>query len=200
MAPHDAIDRDAITGAVLAGGRGRRMDGADKGLVLLGGKPLVAQVLLRLAPQVGAVVISANRNLDRYAAFGHPVATDAFGDFAGPLAGVHAALARATTRYLVSVPCDAPYFPTDLVVRLAAALGAAPRALAAVARTGAQPQPVFALYDRHAVYPSLETCLQSGSRKVDAWHATLAPVIVDFDDDAAFRNLNTPEELAAAAP
>jgi len=199
MALHAAIPREAITGAVLAGGRGQRMDGADKGLLPLGDAPLVAHVLGRLVPQVGTVVISANRNRERYAAFGYPVAVDAVGDFAGPLAGIHAALRCATTRYVVTVPCDAPYLPADLVAHLASALCAVDDARAAVARTAARTQPVFALYDRPAVIANLDACLRSGGRKVDAWQATLARVLVDFADATAFRNLNTPEELAAAA-
>lgn len=189
--------RDTITGVVLAGGRGARMDGADKGLVPLAGKPLVEHVLARLAPQVSRVVINANRNVDRYAAFGHPVVLDEIGDFAGPLAGVHATLAYVTTRHVVTVPCDVPALPHDLVTRLCAAL-AASEAAVAVARTGAQAQPVFALYERAAVLASLTAFLRGGGRKVEAWHATLAHVTVDFGDSVAFRNINTPAELAAS--
>jgi len=194
-----AIAREQVTGAVLAGGRGRRMDGADKGLLPLGGKPLVAHVLERLAPQVGAIVINANRNVDRYAAFGHPVVMDEIGDFAGPLAGIHAALAHAGTRHVVTVPCDVPRFPRDLVARLAAALRAQPQAAVAVASTGARTQPVFALYDRIAVLPDLAAFLRDGGRKVEAWQQTLPAAVVAFDADAAaFHNINTPAELAAA--
>ena len=200
MAQGTAIARDQVTGAVLAGGRGRRMDGADKGLVALGNKALVAHVLERLVPQVGAVLISANRNIDRYAMFGHPVVMDEIGEFAGPLAGVHAALAHAATRYVVTVPCDVPRFPAELVSRLAAGLRASPHAVAAVAATGAQPQPVFALYDRIAVLASLAAFLRGAGRKAEAWQQTLATVTVAFDAEiAAFRNINTPAELGAAS-
>lgn len=195
MTPVRAAD---VTGIVLAGGMGRRMGSVDKGLVLLAGAPMVAHVLARLAPQVGAIVINANQNAERYAAFGHPVAPDEVGGFAGPLAGLHAGMARASTPYVVTVPCDSPFLPDDLVARLAAAL-VAQRAQLAVACTGAQPHPVFALVDR-GVRAHLAAFLQSGGRKIDAWYATLAVAAVPFDDEeAAFRNINTPDELAAAA-
>jgi molybdopterin-guanine dinucleotide biosynthesis protein A len=189
----------AITGIVLAGGMGRRMGGVDKGLVALGDRPLVAHVVARLAPQVGALLINANQNLDRYAAFGAPVVPDAVGGFAGPLAGLHAGMTRATTPYVVTVPCDSPFLPADLVSRLAAGLAAA-NAQLAVARTFDQPHPVFALV-RRDVLPDLAAFLDGGGRKIDAWYASLAVVEVPFDDEAdAFRNINTAAELAASAP
>src|SRR5437660_7712009 len=113
-----------ITGIVLAGGQGRRMGGVDKGLVELDGRPLAAHVIARLAPQVSALVINANQNLERYAAFGHPVVPDAVGGFAGPLAGLHAGMTAATRSCVVTVPCDSPFLPLDLVARLAHALEA----------------------------------------------------------------------------
>jgi molybdopterin-guanine dinucleotide biosynthesis protein A len=191
------IARDAITGVVLAGGQGRRMGGVDKGLVELDGRPLVAWVLERLAPQVGSMLINANQNAERYAAFGHPVVSDAVGGFAGPLAGLHAALAAARTAWVATAPCDSPFLPRDLVARLAAA-AAASNATLAVARTFDQPHPVFALV-RVDVAPHLAAFLAAGGRKIDAWYATLAVAEVPFDDEAAaFRNINTAAELAAA--
>jgi molybdopterin-guanine dinucleotide biosynthesis protein A len=192
------IQSSAITGIVLAGGRGRRMGGVDKGLVELDGKPLVAHALARLAPQVGAILINANQNVERYAAFGPPVVQDTVGGFAGPLAGLHAGMTAATTTHVVTVPCDSPFLPHDLVSRLAAAL-AQDDAQLAVARTFDQPHPVFALV-RRDVLPHLAAFLAAGGRKIDAWYATLATVEVAFDDEAdAFRNINTPAELAANA-
>jgi len=186
-----------ITGLVLAGGQGRRMGGVDKGLVLLDGRPLVAHVLERLAPQVADVLINANQNLERYAGFGMPVVPDAVGGFAGPLAGLHAGLARATRELVVTVPCDSPFLPNDLVARLAAAQ-AAHDAQLAVAKTFDQPHPVFALVKR-GVLPHLAAFLEAGGRKIDAWYATLNVIEVPFDDEAeAFRNINTADELAAA--
>src|SRR5689334_12941925 len=111
-----------ITAVVLAGGQGRRMGGVDKGLVALDDKPMVAHVIARLAPQVGAIVINANQNIDRYAALGHPVVSDEVGGFAGPLAGLHAGMAYATAPYVVTSPCDSPFLPEDLVARLGQAL------------------------------------------------------------------------------
>jgi molybdopterin-guanine dinucleotide biosynthesis protein A len=187
-----------VTGVVLAGGLGRRMGGTDKGLVELDGRPLVAHVLERFAPQVDELLISANQNLDRYRAFGVDVVPDAVGGFAGPLAGLHATMTRATQPLVCTVPCDSPFLPADLVARLRAGL-VAKGAQLAVARTFDQPQPVFCLVRRDAC-THLAAFLAAGGRKIDAWYATLAVAEVSFDDEAdAFRNINTADELAAAA-
>jgi molybdopterin-guanine dinucleotide biosynthesis protein A len=186
---------DAVSGIVLAGGQGRRMGGVDKGLQALRGKPMVAWVLERLAPQVGEVVINANKNPEAYAAFGHRVVPDAIGGFAGPLAGLHAGLAAVTHDLAVTVPCDSPFLPADLVARLRAALGAHDLA---VAKTGDQAHPVFSLV-RRAVHRHLGEFLAGGGRKIDAWYASLKVIEVPFDDEAeAFRNINTREELNGA--
>jgi len=191
-----AIARQEITGLVLAGGQGRRMGAVDKGLVELNGSPLVAHAIARLAPQVATLVINANRNQERYAAFGYPVVADAVAGYAGPLAGLQAGLAAAATPWLATVPCDSPFLPADLVARLAKAAGPGGRDVA-VARTFDQPHPVFALVARR-VLPHLEAFLSAGGRKIDSWYATLSVVEVSFDDEAdAFRNINTAEELAA---
>jgi molybdopterin-guanine dinucleotide biosynthesis protein A len=188
----------AVTGVVLAGGQGRRMGGIDKGLVELDGRPMIARVLERFAPQVDEVLINANQNLDRYRAFGFDVVPDAVGGYAGPLAGLHAAMMRATRPLVCTVPCDSPFLPPDLVARLSGALATA-GAQVAVARTFDQPHPVFCLV-RRDVLPHLDAFLAAGGRKIDAWYATLAVVEVAFDDEAeAFRNINTAHELAAAA-
>lgn len=193
--------RRQITGLVLAGGLGRRMSadgaGVDKGLAMLRGKAMVAHVIERLAPQVGEIVINANRNAERYAAFGHRVVPDAIEGYAGPLAGLHAGMRAATTPWIVTAPCDSPFLPDDLVVRLWSALQAADGgpAQVAVARTGGdQPHPVFALVDR-SLLADLEAFLATGRRKIDAWYAPLRVVEVDFPDEQAFRNINTQEEL-----
>lgn len=197
-APAPPIGRDEITGIVLAGGLGRRMSadgkGVDKGLQPFRGRPMVQHAIDRLAPQVGALLINANRNLDVYRTFGWPLITDAIDGFAGPLAGLHAGLRAARTRYVVTVPCDSPFLPLDLVGRLSAALAASPAARLAVARTGMRAHPVFALVER-ALLESLEGFLASGQRKIEAWQAPLGVVHVEFDDEAAFRNINTPQEL-----
>ena len=187
-----------VTGIVLAGGQGRRMGGVDKGWVELDGTPMVAHVLARLAPQVGDVLINANQNLDRYRALGHPVVPDAVGGFAGPLAGLHAGMMFASRELVVTVPCDSPFLPVDLVQRLRAGLVANDAELA-VAKTFDQPHPVFALV-RRDVLANLAAFLEGGGRKIDAWYAALRVVEVGFDDEAdAFRNINTATELKAAA-
>lgn len=187
-----------ITGVLLAGGMGRRMGGADKGLLPFRGKPLAAHVLERLQPQVSALLVNANRELETYAALGYPVIQDAIGGFAGPLAGLHAAMQAARTPLVVTVPCDSPFLPADLVQRLDAAL-TQQHADLAVAVTGDQPHPVFCLC-RTALLPSLTQFLEHGGRKIDAWYAALRVAAVPFDDEAeAFANFNTPQDLEAAA-
>jgi len=184
-----------VTGIVLAGGQGRRMGGVDKGLQLLHGKAMVEHVLGRLAPQVGEILINANQNLEAYARFGYRVVPDAIGGFAGPLAGLHAGLGAATHELVLTVPCDSPFLPLDLLVRLQKQLAGKDLA---VARTGDQPHPVFALV-RTAVKKNLENFLAGGGRKIDAWYATLKVAEVAFDDETdAFRNINTREELNRA--
>jgi molybdopterin-guanine dinucleotide biosynthesis protein A len=186
-----------VTGIVLAGGLGRRMGGIDKGLVPLRGKPLAEHVLSRLAAQVDDALISANQNLDRYAAFGVPVVPDAIAGFAGPLAGLHAGLHATKREFVVTVPCDSPFLPRDLVARLMRGL-VANAGEVAVARTFDQPHPVFALV-RRTTLPHLGAFLAGGGRRIDAWYATLRAVEVHFDDEAeAFCNINTGDDLAAA--
>jgi len=185
----------SVTGIVLAGGLGRRMGGVDKGLQPFRGKPMVQWALERLAPQVAELVINANQNPAEYARFGHRVVADELSGFAGPLAGLHAGMKAANHDLVVTVPCDSPFLAADLVARLDRALGANDLA---VAKTGAQPHPVFSLV-RRAVLPHLEAFLAGGGRKIDAWYATLNVVEVAFDDEAeAFRNINTLEELRQA--
>jgi molybdenum cofactor guanylyltransferase len=181
-----------VSGIVLAGGQGRRMGGLDKGLQPLRGKPMVEWVLARLAPQVSDIVVNANQNIPRYEQFGYRVVPDEIAGFAGPLAGLHAGLKAVSQPLVVTVPCDSPFLPADLVSRLNAALK---NHDLAVAKTGEQPHPVFSLMKRQ-VRESLEAFLASGGRKIDAWYAALKVVEVSFDDEAdAFRNINTLEEL-----
>ena len=189
--------RPLVTGVVLCGGRARRMGGADKGLVLLRGRPLVAHVLDRLTPQVDQVLINANRSLAAYRAFGPEVVEDDIDGFPGPLAGVRCGLARAAHGLVVTVPCDAPGLPADLVARLLSALLEGDTS-AAVASSGGSTQPVFALY-RRSVLPTLDGFLAAGGRKVDEWHSEIGAVHVVFDGaEHAFDNINTPEDLARA--
>jgi molybdopterin-guanine dinucleotide biosynthesis protein A len=191
------IERDDITGLVLAGGRGARMGGVDKGLQSHHGMPLALHALLRLAPQVGHAMINANRNLGAYESMGVPVWPDTIPDYAGPLAGFLTGLERCETPYLVSVPCDTPFFPTDLVERLATALEAegAEIALAATLEDGVvRTHPVFCLM-RAALMESLVRFTQAGERKIDRWTARHRTAEVLFDDAAAFANANTAAEL-----
>ena len=184
-----------VTGVVLAGGLGRRMGGVDKGLQELRGRPMVQWVLDRFAPQVSEIVINANQNRERYAAFGHAVVSDDIAGFAGPLAGLHAGLKAAAHDLVATVPCDSPFLPHDLVSRLEKNLNGNDLA---VAKTGDQPHPVFVL-TRKSIRENLERFLASGGRKIDAWYASLRVVEVRFDDEAdAFRNINTREELKGA--
>ncbi len=185
----------AITGLILAGGAGRRMGGTDKGLLDYQGRPLVAHVIERLAPQVDSLLISANRNPDIYARFGHPLVSDDQPDYPGPLAGLAAGLAVCPTEWLVCVPCDCPALPLDLVSRLWAAVQDH-AAMIAVASTGGRMQPTFQLCQR-SLLPALLDYLACGERRVGAWCGSNAAVEVDFSDTAAFRNLNSPNELAA---
>ncbi len=184
----------AVTGLVLAGGMGRRMNARDKGLVRFRGRPMVAHVIDRLRPQVAAVIINANRNTDAYAAFGYPVVADRFDGFAGPLAGLYTGLLVAETPWVVTVPCDTPFLPDDLVARLSAAVESTGAEIATV-RTDAQTHPVFALVARHLA-PALFAFLYAGGRKIDRWFGEQRAIEVDFPDESAFANINTPEDLA----
>jgi molybdopterin-guanine dinucleotide biosynthesis protein A len=184
-----------VSGIVLAGGQGSRMGGVDKGLQPFRGQPMVAHVVARLAPQVDELLINANRNPEAYARFGHRVVADEIPGFAGPLAGFERGLTHATGDLVVTVPCDSPFLPHDLVARLRERLEAADAEIA-VARTGDQSHPVFCLM-RRAVLASLRAFLGAGERKIDRWYAALRVEEVAFDDEAdAFLNINTREELS----
>lgn len=184
---------DGVTGVVLAGGLGRRMGGADKGLLAYDGRPLAQQVAERLAGQVETLLINANRNRECYAAFGYPVIGDTVPDFAGPLAGLQAALATATTPFVVTAPCDSPFFPDDLVARLHAGLMAHDAELA-VATAEGRTHAAFCLCRRNLATP-LADYLMTGGRRVIDWQSSRRQVLVEFTEPGAFRNLNTPEEL-----
>jgi molybdopterin-guanine dinucleotide biosynthesis protein A len=205
-----AIPTEDITGLVLAGGRGSRMGGVDKGLQNHLGMPLALHCLLRLQLQVGSAMVNANRNLGAYESMGVPVWPDTQADFAGPLAGMLVGLEHCETPWLVTVPCDTPNFPLNLVERLAAAAQAegadiamaATRepALEAGANAAAQGQPVVQVQPvfcllKASLLESLQAFLDSGQRKIDRWTAQHRCATVVFDDSAAFFNANTVEEL-----
>ncbi|WP_353190988.1 molybdenum cofactor guanylyltransferase MobA [Pandoraea pnomenusa] len=200
------IPRTAITGLVLAGGRGQRMGGRDKGLQSFAGRPLSAHVVERLRPQVAALLISANRNRDAYAALGAEVVSDETQDFAGPLAGMLAGLRAACTDYVLTVPCDSPYLPDDLGERLAISLTCAPGddttqppRLAAYAATAQGPHPVFALLHR-SLAEDLAATLAAGEHRVRAWLARHKAVQVHFGDERPFYNINTLDDLHTDTP
>ncbi len=196
------IGTQDITGLILAGGRGSRMGGVDKGLQPHGGVPLARHALNRLAPQVGRLMLSANRHLDAYAAMGVPVWPDTLPDHSGPLAGFIAGLAHCETPYLATVPCDAPRFSEVLVARLAVALDAAAADLAvAVTLDGdvRRPQPVFCLMKR-TLLDDLARFVAAGGRRAADWAARQRFVEVVFDDAPAFANANTLAELALLEP
>lgn len=200
IAPQD------ITGLILAGGRGSRMGGVDKGLQAFRGQPLALHTLARLRPQVGRVMINANRNLPTYQSFGMPVWPDGLADYAGPLAGFLVGLEHCQTPWLLTVPCDTPLFPHDLAARLAQAAATQGTDIAMAAApepqddgsTRMRTQPVFCLL-RASLLPSLTRFTQQGGRKVGGWAVQHACAIVPFDlandDPQAFRNANTLAEL-----
>jgi molybdopterin-guanine dinucleotide biosynthesis protein A len=198
----NTIDPHDITGLILAGGRGSRMGGVDKGLQNHQGLPLAMHALMRLQPQVGHLMVNANRNLGAYDSMGVPVWPDAIADYPGPLAGFLAGLEHCETPWLVTVPCDTPRFPVDLVARLAQALVQedAEIAMAATREDGrVQVQPVFCLMAA-SLMESLVAFTQSGQRKIDKWTGQHRCATVVFDDADAFFNANTLEELQRLQP
>jgi molybdopterin-guanine dinucleotide biosynthesis protein A len=204
----DTISPEKITGLILAGGRGSRMGGVDKGLQNFNGIPLALHALMRLGPQVETVMVNANRNLSAYESFGASVWPDASADFAGPLSGFLVGLERAETPYLLTVPCDTPRLPLDLAERLATALVRADADIAMAAAPEVKPdgstevraQPVFCLL-KIELSESLVAFTHGGGRKIDAWTALHKTVHVPFDtpadDPLAFANVNTLTELQA---
>lgn len=193
----------SITGLVLAGGRGQRMGGVDKGLQMLRGQPLAAHVLARLAPQTSALLISSNRNAETYAALGAPwharVLADTLPDFPGPLAGLLAGLRAARGDWLLSAPCDSPWLPVDLAAQLSAATLAQNTDIVTATTTNATGEvslhPVFALV-RTSLADDLAAFLGAGERKVRAWYARHKAAEVAFADERAFYNINSLQELA----
>jgi molybdenum cofactor guanylyltransferase len=200
------VDKNQITGILLAGGRGTRMGGVDKGLQLYNGIPLAKHAIQQLQPQVGSLLINANRNLDVYQTWGEQfsadVVVDELADFAGPLAGFLVGLQHCKTPFLVTVPCDTPRFPADLVARLAEALRQNNADIAMVSSPDEEGilrhQPVFCLI-RHELTESLQAFTATGGRKIGAWAAQHKLVRVDFnktsDDRKAFYNANNLHDL-----
>ena len=182
-----------ITAVILAGGKARRMGGEDKGLIELHGRPLLDYIISGLQPQAGQLLVNANRNLERYRAFGYPVVEDIMGDYFGPLVGMATGMQACNTPYIMSVPCDSPFVPAGLTDTLYQAL-ADTRADISVAHDGSRMQPVFALL-RCELLPDLLSYLEGGGRKIDTWYAQHRLALSDFSAlPDTFLNLNTPED------
>lgn len=192
--------RQQICGLILAGGQGRRMGGADKGLLPLQGRPLIAWVLERLLPQVGSVLISANRNQERYARFGWPLIGDQRDGYCGPLAGIDAGLHATTAPWLLVVPCDTPQLPHDLAQRLTRALASdPPHPPLAACNDGQRTHPTCALLHRPSLQQPVRQRLQRGEYRLMEWLQQTPHRLADYRDTPhAFANLNHPEELAKA--
>ena len=183
------IPRNDITAVILAGGKARRMNGQDKGLITLHGRPMVDYIIHALQPQVGSILVNANRNTEQYAAFGLPVIADMLGDYFGPLVGMASGMDATATSFIVTAPCDSPIIPDNLVEILYRALQEN-RADISVAHDGERMQPVFALLRR-----SLLDYLNEGGRKIDTWFGQQPLALADFSDSPdTFLNLNTPED------
>lgn len=188
-----AISQQQVSAVILAGGMGRRMGGQDKGQLELNGRLLIEYVLETIQPQVKTILINANRHQAEYAAYGYPVVPDLLQGYQGPLAGFAAGMRAASTPYIVTLPCDGPFSPPELVARLAAGLEKE-NADIAVAHDGERLQPVYALLPI-SLSPSLESFLATGERKIDRWYAQHRMARVDFSDVAAtFHNINTPQD------
>lgn len=200
--------RAPVTGVILAGGLSRRMGGGDKGLLDLGGATMLDCVISRLQPQVGRLIINANGDVSRFAAFGLPIVADETSDYPGPLAGVLAGMRWSVAhapgvRHIATVSSDAPFLPTDLVGRLSSAIADRPRAIA-LARSGGAVQPIIGLWPVTLV-DDLAAELAAGARRALAWAERHATAQVDFTQVEVggrrvdpFFNANTPEDLAAA--
>ena len=192
------ISQTEITGLILAGGRAQRMGGIDKGLIPFHHRPLIESAINRLKPQVGSIMINANRNLEQYATYGYPIVSDADSSFSGPLAGFTAGLKACPTKYLVTAPCDSPLLPTNLVQLLSTKLAEGSFDLVYASskdnagKTWAQP--VFCLM-HISLLKSLEEFISLGDLKIDRWFKELNSSTVVFDSESAFANVNTPEEL-----
>jgi molybdenum cofactor guanylyltransferase len=188
--------KNDITGVILAGGQARRMKGQDKGLVMLNDKPMIEYVIEALVPQVGKLLINANRNRDKYSEYGFDVVTDELSGYHGPLAGMASALNKTETPYMLTAPCDSPFIPEDLVERLLKALESEDADIS-VAHNGERIQPVFCLMKKELI-SSMNDFLSQGERKIDKWFYQHALSIADFSDiPKTFDNLNTLEDIQA---
>ncbi len=189
-----SISKKNITAVILAGGKGQRLGSQDKGLVAYQGKNLIEHVIERIKPQVDHILINANRNQERYKKLGYSVINDDLSNFQGPLAGFATAMKAVKTDYIVTLPCDGPLLPLDLVSRMTAQLKNNSLNIA-VAHNGDRLQPVYAMIPV-VLIDSLEAYLANGDRKVDLWYAGHKTSLVDFSDQPdAFFNINRKEDL-----
>ena len=187
------LNKHNVTAVILAGGKGRRMDGKDKGLVELADRPLIEYVIDAIKPQVETIILNANRNQEQYSHYGYPVISDALLDYQGPLAGFISALKSSTTSHIATLPCDGPFLPKDLVERLIFAL-TNNEAEIAVAHDGDRMQPVYSLIPTTLIN-SLSSFLDTGERKIDLWYKQHRVALADFSDcPETFRNINTAEQ------
>lgn len=188
------VEPQQITAVILAGGKGRRLQGNDKGLVVFQHKPMIEHILEIIAPQVASIVINANRNQDKYQSYGYPVISDELSDFQGPLAGFSTAMAEVASPYILTLPCDGPFLSASYVSQLCNALNDSDAELA-IAHDGERMQPVHALIPV-SLKASLDSFLQSGDRKIDRWYAQHTYALADFSDTPEiFNNINTKEQL-----
>ena len=189
-----------ITGLILAGGRAQRMGGIDKGLISFHGKPLIESAIDRLQPQVGTILINANRSITKYSHYGYPVLMDETPDFSGPLAGFSVGLKHCKTPYLLTSPCDSPLLPNDLAEKMGTELEKNNLELVFASSKENDgkiwSQPVFCLM-KSSLKDSLDVFLCKGDLKIDRWFKELRSGTVVFENPQAFANVNTPEELAA---
>lgn len=187
------LNKHNVTAVILAGGKGRRMDGKDKGLVELANRPLIEYVIDAIKPQVETIILNANRNQEQYSRYGYPVISDSLVDYQGPLAGFICALKSSTTSHIVTLPCDGPFLPNDLVERLILTLNNN-NAEIAVAHDGDRMQPVYSLIPV-TLSNSLNAFLDTGERKIDLWYDQHQVALADFSDcPETFRNINTAEQ------
>ena len=189
-----------ITGLILAGGRAQRMGGIDKGLIPFHGKPLIESAIDRLQPQVGTILINANRSITKYSHYGYPVLMDETPDFSGPLAGFSVGLKHCKTPYLLTSPCDSPLLPNDLAEKMGTELEKNNLELVFASSKENDgkiwSQPVFCLM-KSSLKDSLDVFLCKGDLKIDRWFKELRSGTVVFENPQVFANVNTPEELAA---
>ncbi len=188
-----------ITCVILAGGRGQRMQGKDKGLIEINGQPIIEQILAQIEGQCDSIIINANRHLEQYQKYGYRVITDQLSDYQGPLAGIHTAMLATTTDYLITLPCDGIKIMPDYVERMWQIAidnkSIATQSSVVVAHDGQRHQPVYALMPV-TLHGSLQDYLDSGERKIDRWYQQHNMVFADFSDSPeCFINLNRPEDL-----